>query len=63
MKPVGITIAMLSLGALSVITAVEARTDSIPWFANATAFVITSFLLTWWLMRITPNWVKAIADA
>jgi hypothetical protein len=63
MKAVGITIAVLSLGALAVITALEARTDSVPWFANATAAVITSFLLTWWLVRITPTWVKTIADA
>jgi hypothetical protein len=63
MKPVGIAIAVLSLGALAVITALEARTDSVPWFANATVIVITSLLLAWWLVRITPNWVKTIADA
>jgi hypothetical protein len=63
MKPVGMTIAVLNLGALAVITALEARTDSVQWFANATAILITSFLLTWWLVRITPNWVKTVADA
>ena len=63
MKPVGMTIALLSLGALAVITALEARTDSVPWFANATAIVITRLLLACWLLRITPNSVKTIADA
>lgn len=62
-KPVGIAIAVLSLAALALITAIEARTDSVLWFANSTAVVITGFLLSWWLIRITPNWVKTIADA
>ncbi|MGB9237031.1 MAG: hypothetical protein WCC04_21695 [Terriglobales bacterium] len=63
MKPVGVAIAVFSLGALALITTLEARTNSVPWFANATAVIITGFLLTWWLIRITPNWVRAIADA
>jgi hypothetical protein len=63
MKPVGIAISILSLPALGLVTQVEARADAVPWFANLTAIAIVALLLTWWLIRITPIWVKIVADA
>lgn len=62
-KPVGIAISILSLAALSLVTQVEARAGTVPWFANLTAIAIVALLLTWWLVRITPSWVKIVADA
>ena len=63
MKPVGIAVSILSLAALAIITRWEARADAVPWFANLTAIAIVALLLTWWLVRITPSWVKIVADA
>jgi hypothetical protein len=63
MKPVGIAISVLSLVALALVTRIEARTDAVPWFANLTAIAIIAMLLTWWVVRITPSWVKTVADA
>jgi hypothetical protein len=63
MKPVGIAISILSLAALSLVTQVEARSGAVPWLANLTAIAIVALLLTWWLVRITPSWVKTAADA
>lgn len=63
MKPVGIAISILSLAALALVTQIEARADAVPWFANLTAIAIVALLLTWWLVRITPSWVKIVADA
>jgi hypothetical protein len=63
MKPVAIVICILSLAALAVVTWAEARADAVPWFANLTAIAIVALLLTWWVIRITPNWVKIVADA
>ena len=63
MKPVGIAISVLSLVALALVTRIEARADAVPWFANLTAITIAALLLTWWIVRITPSWVKIVADA
>ena len=63
MKPVGITISIVSLAGLATTTWWEARTDAVPWFANLTAIAIVALLLTWWAIRITPSWVKIAADA
>ena len=63
MKPVGITISILSLAGLATIIWWEARADAAPWFANLTAIAIVALLLAWWLIRITPSWVKIVADA
>jgi hypothetical protein len=63
MKPVGIAISILSLVALALVTRIEARADAVPWFANLTAIAIVALLLTWWIVRITPSWVKIVADA
>jgi len=62
MRPVGLAISILSLVALALVTWVEARADAVPWFANLTAIAIVALLLTW-LVRITPSWVKIVADA
>ena len=59
----GIAISILSLAALSLVTQVEARAGAVPWFANLTAITIVALLLTWWIVRITPSWVKIVADA
>jgi hypothetical protein len=63
MKPVGIAISILSIAALAIITRWEARGDAVSWFANLTAIAIVAMLLTWWLVRITPSWVKIVGDA
>jgi hypothetical protein len=63
MKPVGIAISILSLVALALVTWIEARADAVSWFANLTAIAIVALLLTWWIIRITPSWVKIVADA
>ena len=63
MKPVGITICVLSLVALAFITRMEAGAGTVPWFANLSAIAIVALLLTWWVVRITPSWVKIVADA
>jgi len=63
MKPVGITISILSLAALALVTQIEARADAVPWFANLTAIAIVALLLAWWVVRITPSWVKIVGDA
>jgi hypothetical protein len=63
MKPVGIAISILSLVALGFVSRVEARSNSVPWFAKLTAIAIVALLLTWWVVRITPSWVKIVADA
>jgi len=63
MRPVGIAISILSLVALALVTRIEARADAVPWFANLTAIAIVALLLTWWIVRITPSWVKIVADA
>jgi hypothetical protein len=63
MKPVGIAISILSLVALALVTRIEARADAVPGFANLTAIAIVALLLTWWIIRITPTWVKIVADA
>jgi len=62
MKPVGIATSILSLVALALVTRIEARADAVPWFANLTAIAIVALLLTWWIVRITPSWVKIVAD-
>ena len=63
MKPVGIAISILSLAALALVTQIEARADAVPWFANLTAIAIVALLLAWWVVRITPSWVKIVGDA
>ncbi len=63
MKPVGVAISILSLVALALVTRIEARADAVPWFANLSAIAIVALLLTWWVVRITPSWVKIVADA
>jgi hypothetical protein len=63
MKPVGVAISILSLGALAFVTRLEARANTVPWFANLTAVAIVALLLTWWVVRITPSWVRIVADA
>ena len=63
MKSVGIAISVLSLVALALVTRIEARADAVPWFANLTAITIVALLLTWWIVRITPSWVRIVADA
>ena len=63
MKPAGVAISILSLVALAFVTSLEARANAVPWFANMTAIAIVSLLLTWWVLRITPGWVKIVADA
>jgi hypothetical protein len=63
MKTVGITISILSLVALALITRIESRLGAVPWFANLSAIAIVALLLTWWVVRITPGWVKIVADA
>jgi hypothetical protein len=63
MKTVGITISILSLVALALITRIESRAGAVPWFANLSAIAIVALLLTWWVVRITPSWVKIVADA
>jgi hypothetical protein len=63
MKPVGITISILSLAGLATITWWEAQTDAVPWFANLTSIAIVALLLAWWVVRITPSWVKIVGDA
>ena len=63
MKPAGVAISILSLVALAFVTSLEARANAVPWFANLTAIAIVSLLLTWWVLRITPGWVKIVADA
>ena len=35
----------------------------VPWFANLTAIAIVALLLAWWVVRITPSWVKIVGDA
>jgi hypothetical protein len=62
MKPAGIAMSLVCLGALVLMTVLEARSDAVPWFANLTAASIIAMLLVWWCFRITPAWVKAIAD-
>jgi hypothetical protein len=63
MKPVGIAICVLSLSVLGFVTRLEARAGAVAWFADLSAIAIVALLLTWWLIRITPNWVKIVADA
>jgi hypothetical protein len=63
MKPVGLATSILSLVALALVSWVEAWADAVPWFANLTAIAIVALLLTWRLVRITPSWVKIVADA
>jgi hypothetical protein len=41
----------------------EAAAGSVPSFAILSAIVIVALLLTWWVVRITPSWVKIVADA
>lgn len=62
MKPVGITICVLSLCALALLTRRQAEGGTVPWLTNVSAIAIVALLLTWWIVRITPNWVKTVAD-
>ena len=63
MKPAGVATSIVSLGALAFITRLEEQANAVPWFANLTAIAIVALLLTWWVVRITPSWVKTVADA
>ena len=63
MKPVGVTICVLALVALAFIMRMETGAGTVPWFANLSAIALVALLLTWWIIRITPSWVKIVADA
>jgi hypothetical protein len=62
MKPVGLVISVASLATLSAVNLFEAAVGDVRWFTNLTAITIIALLLTWWLLRINPNWVRLSAD-
>ena len=63
MKPVGIAISTSESGRSRRRHADRSASDAVPWFANLTAIAIVALLLTWWVIRVTPSWVKIVADA
>lgn len=63
MRPIGIVTCIIGLLALALMTRMEVRSGTVPWFANLTAISMIALLLSWWLLRITPNWVRHVADA
>ncbi|MGH9515871.1 MAG: hypothetical protein ACRD3P_09375 [Terriglobales bacterium] len=63
LKPIGITLGLLSLAALAFLTRVRVGANVVVWFGNITAISIVSLLLVWWFLRITPKWVRIAADA
>jgi hypothetical protein len=63
MRPTGIIICIFTLAALAVLTRTELKTGAVPWPTNLMAISIIAVLLTWWVIRITPQWVRLAADS
>ena len=61
MKPAGIGFAIIGLIASSLATLMH-YSDSLPVVAGFVT-LINAFLLAWWLVRITPDWVRVPAFA
>jgi hypothetical protein len=62
MKPTGIVLSSVGLVAAAAATVV-AHQASQPLLLPAAATVLSGLLLTWWITRITPAWVRLAAYA
>lgn len=63
MKPVGITLSLLAISAAGLRIWKSLAAEQAPTVESFTAVVLSALLLAWWLLRITPNWVKASSEA
>lgn len=61
MRPAGIGFAIIGLIASSLATLIR-FSDSLPAVAGI-VMLVNSFILAWWLIRITPDWVRVPAFA
>jgi hypothetical protein len=63
MKPVGIALSLASLAVSGVRISMGMAENEAPAVESLAAIAISAPLLAWWLLRITPNWVKVSSEA